>query len=145
MIPYGKGLREYDAALVSIETGLDTGRETLVQQHLKEEVDVNTIVRRFGLVSALPAWSREGLYGDFTDIVDFDSALARISRTQDAFLKLPAEVRDRFKNDPGELVRYAQSVSEEEFVAAMRPREAAVPPAEPSGSGVGGESSGKPT
>lgn len=128
MIPLGKGLRQYDARVVSDMVSVDTGTETLVQQHFKEEVDINTIVRRFGLTAELPAWSRQGMYGDFTGISDFDSAVDRIRHTQAAFMGLPAEIRDHFKNDPGELVRYASSVSEEEFDRMVSARTEPVAP-----------------
>lgn len=121
MIPLGKGLRQYDAKAVSIATSVDTGRETLVQQHLKEEVDVNTIVRRFGLTNDLPSWRGDGLYGDFTGITDYESAVEKIRSVDTRFMALPVELRDRFKNDPAELVRFADSVSEEEFNRIVNP------------------------
>lgn len=125
MIPFNASLGSYDHKAVSEETAIDCGDESLVQQHFKEEVDVNTIVRRFGLTPELPAW-RTGVYGDFTGISDYESAVQRIEATQNAFMALPATLRDRFKNDPAELVRYAQSHTEEEFDALMAP-----PPAAP--------------
>lgn len=128
-IPLGKGLRQYDAKAVSDATAVDPGTEMLTQQHLKEEVDVNNIVRRFGL-SELPRWSREGVYGDFTGISDYESAREKIASVDRAFMSLPADIRDRFRNDPAELVRFAESVSEDEFEAAMAP-EASSEPAAP--------------
>lgn len=121
MIPEGASLRGYDAKAVSDAVSVDTGDLTLVQQHFKDEVDVNAIVRRFGLVPQLPAWNRQGVYGDFTGVTDFDSAVERIRSTEEAFMRLPAEVRDKFANDPAELVRYAQSVSEDEFNRFLSP------------------------
>lgn len=127
MIPRGRGLRQYDAKMVSDMTSLDSGTEVITQQHFKDEVDINTIVRRFGLMD-LPQWNNGGVYGDFTGIVDFDSALAKIKSTEEAFMRLPAELRDKFDNDPAELVRYAQSVTEPEFDAFVAPP---VPPVQP--------------
>lgn len=133
MIEVTRGNRSYDPKAVSDELSIDfSDQPVLTQQHLKEEVDVNTIVRRFGLVPELPKWKGEGIYGDFTGITDFDSAVAKVYGVQQAFMGLPAELRDKFKNDPGELVRYASSVSEEEFdrfVAPVAPPEPAAPSA----------------
>lgn len=109
-------------------TAVDTGTETLVQQHFREEVDINVIVRRFGLTGQLPKFSAAGMYGDFSGISDFDTAVERVERTRGAFMALPAEVRDRFRNDPGELVRFASSASEEEFARATAVTPAAVEP-----------------
>lgn len=125
----GVGLRGYDAAFVSDMTGVDTGRESLVQQHFQDEVDINTIVRRFGVSGQLPLGPNgPAVYGDFSGITDYDSALDTISRANDAFMALPADVRLRFKNDPAELIRYAQSVTEEEFTAALQPPVVEEPP-----------------
>lgn len=111
----------YDFKAVSDECAFDTGRETLVQQHFAEEVDINTIVRRFGLTGQLPQFSAEGIYGDFTGVTDYGSAVEMVRRTEAAFEALPAEVREKFRNDPAELVRFASSVSEDEFVRATSP------------------------
>lgn len=94
---------------------VDTGTETTVQQHFKDEVDVNTIVRRFGATGQLPAFRPEGVYGDFTGIEDYDGAIERIERAHNAFMQLPASVREQFDNDPGRLIRAASVSSEDEF------------------------------
>lgn len=99
------------------------------QQQFREEVDVNVIVSRFG-VGRQVAVDTMGVYGDFTGIFDYESALARIEGAQARFMSLPAEVRERFQNDPGRLVRAAQDLSEEDFAKLMDPPkvEAAPPP-----------------
>lgn len=121
MIPLKASLRSYDSAVVSIATGIETGSVSLVQQHYKEEVDVNTIVRRFGLTAAMPSGAAGGMYGDFTGITDYDDAVARIERANAGFMSLPAEVRERFGNDPSRLISLAQTGSEAEFLAATSP------------------------
>lgn len=130
-IPRGASLRGYDHKWVSDQERIDTGTETIVQQHMKEEVDINNIVRRFGLTYDLPAWRGEGMYGDFTGISDYESAVAKIRAVDDRFLAMPAEIRDRFKNDPAELVRWADSVTEAEFDAMMAPKAPVVEPVAP--------------
>lgn len=87
--------------------GFDTGRECKVQQHLKDEVDVNTIVRRFGLTGELPQGVPQGVYADLTGIEDLESAVHLVDTVRARFQGLPAEVRDRFGNDP---VLFASSV-----------------------------------
>lgn len=94
---------------------VDTGRQTIVQQHFKEEVNINTIMRRFGVTGQMPEFLPQGMYGDFTGIEDYDDAVSRIERANDAFMALPAEVRERFDNDPSQLIRAASISSEDEF------------------------------
>lgn len=116
-------MRGYDARALSEETGTDTGSDTIVQQHYADEVDINTIVRRFGVTGSMPFGPNgPAIYGDFSGISDWESALATIERAEESFMALPAEVRAKFDNDPGKLVEYSQSVSEEEFLTTFAAR-----------------------
>lgn len=115
------GPRGYDTGEVSDETAIDTGKDTMVQQQFGIEQDVNTIVKRFGLTGNTPFGSAAGVYGDFTGICDYSSAMEVIERAQKGFMTLPPDVRERFENDPGRMIAYAQSVPEEEFIRAFEP------------------------
>lgn len=97
------------------------GGRMMTQQHFTEEVDINTIVRRFGLTGAFPGNVAAGVYGDFSGISDYDSALQTISAVQDRFMQLPADLREQFNNDPGRLVRFASEHSEEELERMFAP------------------------
>lgn len=111
----GVSLRSYDSAEVSRATGRDTGKETLTQQHFAEEVDVNNIVRRYGLTREMPSGPAGGVYGDFTGIADYQDAVERVAAAQRGFEALPPDVRERFNNDPGRLIAYVQSVPEDDL------------------------------
>lgn len=122
------------------ESKIRTGRVSIVQQHLRDEADINTIVRRFGVQGVLTAPGQVGaVYGDFTGITDYESALAKVRQARDSFMKLPALVRERFDNDPGVMVRKAQELSAEEFSKLAEPPKVdppgggVVPPVEPAG------------
>lgn len=104
---------------------------SMVQQHFRDEVDINTIVRRFGVTGQIPDFLPQGVYGDFQDVDDYDSAVAAIERANDGFMRLPAEVREQFNNDPGVLIRLAQSVSEDELGNILFPT-----PAQPANSEI---------
>lgn len=111
------GLRGYDAKLVSELYSIDTGNESKTQQQFGVEVDVNTIMRRYGITQTAPLGDGSGVYGDFTDIHDYESAVAKIEGARQKFMELPAEVRERFNNDPGVLIRKAQELPEAQFDA----------------------------
>lgn len=118
----------------SDDHGSEADERSLTQQHMREEVDVNTIVKRFGITGQMPFGNASGLYGDFTGITDFDSALERIEMAQDKFMKLPPDVREKFDNDPAKLIAFASSLPEAEFVAMfeeVKPADEEVKPAEP--------------
>lgn len=110
-------LHGYNAKEVSIYTSIDTGSESKVQQQFAGEVDVNTIMRRYGISQSAPLGPATGVYGDFTDISDYESAVARIEGARDRFAALPAEVRERFMNDPGVLIRRANEMEPDAFNA----------------------------
>lgn len=106
-----------------------TGNETYTQQHFKDEVDINTIMRRFGATDQIPKFMPNGVYGDFTGIEDYYGALERIERANEGFMKLPAEVREKFGNDAGRLIDLAQRVSEDELGNILFPVPEPVRPA----------------
>lgn len=108
---------------------VDTGRVSIVQQHFADEVDINTIMRRFGVTGQMPNFLPDGMYGDFTGIEDYESAVAKIERADNAFMALPAEVRERFGNSAAALMRAAAVSDEDAFGKLVFPD--VVPPAKP--------------
>lgn len=125
------GLRGYVAKALSVMTSQHWPDRGLVQQSFAVEVDINTIMKRFGATGEMPSGSAAGMYGDFTGIVDYESAVEAVERAERGFMALPPEVRERFQNDPGQLIYFAQTVSEQEFSEAVAPSSPAVPPAAP--------------
>lgn len=104
----------YDADLVSNETGLKCEDASLAQQHQKDESDINVIVKRFGLTGELPANPRLPQYGDFTGIKDYQSALHAVQSAQEAFMEIPAEIRARFDNDPEVFLEFCANPANKE-------------------------------
>lgn len=96
----------YDTNEASDESGLRCEDESLAQQHAKDETDINTIVRRFGLTGELPNGVRAPQYGDFTDAVDYHTAMNAVTTANAAFMQMPADIRARFNNDPGAFVDF---------------------------------------
>lgn len=103
----------YDRNAVSDETGLfcdpesDEGRSKAVQSE-REEADINTLVRRFGITGQLPQNVRVPTYSDFTDVFDFQTAMNAILAAEQSFMSMPADVRSRFHNDPQEFLEFCQ-------------------------------------
>lgn len=114
-IPLDASLRSYDAKAVSDMTASQAVEPSQTQQQFKEEVDINTIVERFGITQFAPLREGAGVYGDFSGITDYDSAAERIREADRRFMQLPAEIRDKFRNDPGVLIRAASQLDEESF------------------------------
>ncbi|QXP08559.1 MAG: internal scaffolding protein [Arizlama microvirus] len=99
----------YDTDDVSRETGLDCDLEnepSLTQQQFREETDINTIVERFGVTGQIPGTYHEPVSGDFTDVTTFEDAMNRVTEAQQNFLQLPAQLRERFNNNPQRLLDF---------------------------------------
>lgn len=88
-------------------TNLADFEDTLTIQDAPD-TDINDLMRRFGIKdgSELPAnlgVADPRYYGDFTDITDFRDSLDRTRDAEWKFMQLPAQLRDRFANDPYKL------------------------------------------
>lgn len=114
----------YDAKKVSVETGLFCRDDSRAVQSQKDEADINTIVRNFGLTGQLPQNIRTPSYGDFEGIDDYQTALEAIRAADASFSAMPAEVRSRFENDPAKFVEFCSS---SENLEEMRKLGLAVP------------------
>lgn len=120
-IPRNASLHDYDTGAVSDRTGTwNDGEGVQVQQHMRDEVDINTIMHRFMGSGMLPQL-REGVYADFSGVEDYWSALERVEQVDRNFMDLSAEVRERFDNDPGKLWEYIQNHTQAEFEAYVAP------------------------
>lgn len=96
----------YDVDQVSNETGLKCQDKSLAKQEFREEADINVIVKRFGLTGQLPPVVRTPQYGDFTGITDYHTAVTAVREAEEGFMELPAQIRDRFHNDPQALLEF---------------------------------------
>lgn len=81
-----------------------TTKPSKTQRHFAKDLDINEIARRFGLsdFSKLPNAKAASYYTlDFTEAPDFRTALDRIREARNRFDQLPAEIKNRFSNEPG--------------------------------------------
>lgn len=99
-VPFLRTPYNYDMDAVSRETALTCDDESLAIQSAKDEVDINSIVRRFGLTGELPGDINMPQSGDYTGVGDFHAAMNVVRQAQEEFLRVPAEIRARFLNDP---------------------------------------------
>lgn len=98
----------YDVDAASEAAAVGEFEPTLTQQHEKDEADINEIVRRFGVTGELPYVTAPPTFGDFTEAVDYHTAMNVIARANAAFAELPADVRYEFHNDPGLFVAFCE-------------------------------------
>lgn len=101
-----------DQAEVSLQSGISfQDEEDMAQQQFREECDINTIVRRFGLTGKVPVGFAMPRVGDFTQVGDFHEAMNAIVEAEQAFLQVPGELRARFNHDPQQLMAFLEDPS----------------------------------
>lgn len=105
-VPFLRTAYNYNADLVSQATGLITPEPTLAQQQFADEVNINTIVRNFGLTGELPKDVALPQSGDFTDATDYHTAMNLVRQAEESFALMPADIRARFANDPGNFLAF---------------------------------------
>lgn len=96
----------YDRQAVSDETGLECRDPSRAQQNMKDECDINTIVKRFNLTGEIPSGFEMPQYKDFEGVGDYHTALNAVIKADEAFMELPATIRARFDHDPAKLIDF---------------------------------------
>lgn len=122
--PFVRSAYNYDQDEASVEAGLLCADESLAIQSQRDEADINTIVRRFGITGQLPVGLRLPTFGDFDEVFDFQSAQNALVEADRAFMAVPAEIRMRFGNDPQ---RFVEFCSDEKNLPELRKLGLAVP------------------
>lgn len=138
----------YDRRENSDSTAFVSEEATLAQQSFKDECDINVLVKRFGLTGEVPVGWRMPYYGDFTEAMSYQDMCDAVISADAAFMELPAELRDRFANDPQRLFDFLSSDKnrDEAIRLGLVQPSAVVPPVVPVSSlSVGGLQSGAST
>jgi len=101
--------KETETGVISVDP--ETGEEihSMTHQQFLEETDINTIVRRFGLTGELPQNLQMPVSGDFTEAKTFEETMQLMTQAQQEFMSLPADIRERFANDPGRLIAFLEN------------------------------------
>lgn len=109
----------YDREEASLEAGLACLDASKAVQDAAADADINTIVRRFGLTGELPDAVAAPSYGDFSEVVDFHTAMIAVRKAEDSFLRMPADVRARFLNDPQLFVEFCSDEANREEMGKL--------------------------
>lgn len=108
----------------------DEGR---TKQEFKGECDINNIIERMARgYDTANINQAQAIWGDFSEAPDYKTASDAVFTTQRAFDELPARVRARFSNDPGNLLDFLgneENRAEAEVLGLVEP--AAEPPGDP--------------
>lgn len=104
----------YDRYHRVIGIQLDFFEPSLTEQCHKDDCDVNVILQRFAKTGVLPENTRRGVFGDFSALPDdYREACALIEDARKRFDSLPSAVRERFNNDPAQLLEFLDNPDNE--------------------------------
>lgn len=79
---------------------------SLTQQHQKDAVNVNSIMQKYRVTGLARQRATPLQFGDYSNAVDYHTALNNVQLANEMFMMLPAQLRGRFQNDPGKFLDY---------------------------------------
>lgn len=92
----------------------DTNGESLTQRHFAEQQNINNIVSRHlrgglgrNMSNIAQGGSRQPIFGDFSSI-DYHDMLNKVTDVDNVFRTLSPKIRNRFRNNPELLLRFAE-------------------------------------
>ena len=110
---------------------IETGQESLVQQSMGQETDINWIMRRYQEDRLIEHVNRyKGRYEDVSTAPDLQQAFEKVEAAEAAFMSLPSDLRKEFDNDPAKFLEWVQDPANAEEVREKglgRAEEAPIP------------------
>ena len=87
--------------------GLEFCDRSLTKQSFAKDADINNILASYSKTGILAnANTQIPLFGDFTNVPDYQTSLNMVNDANQRFSQLDARVRDRFGNDPAKLLAF---------------------------------------
>lgn len=105
-----KIIKDKTGNVIKVQTIYDEKlKPSKTQQQFKNECDVNKIIARFNKTGELTHLKKsKGVFTDLTYVTDYQTALDKVMKANQAFSELNSQTRNRFGNDPQNLVNFLQ-------------------------------------
>lgn len=105
---------------------------TRTQQNFTDECDINRIMKQYQRVGEFGHVTRAtATYGDFSNPVDYQTALNQVKAAQADFDGLPSSIRKRMDNNPALLLDFLSNEENNAEAIELGLRPAPPEPAEP--------------
>jgi len=88
-----------------------TNQKSMTNQADMDSADINKIMAKYektGVLIDQLGIERKPSYGDFSEVPSYHEALSAVRRIEVAFNTQPAYIRNRFNNDPQELMSFLE-------------------------------------
>lgn len=104
---YGKHPKNWDGKKWLDPPTVDCSKDSPVTvQSSGIEVDINKIVKRIEKGMPVPVLNGEPFYGDVSGFSGLQDAIIKVQDAEDVFMQFPADIRERFENDPVKFVEF---------------------------------------
>lgn len=95
----------YDEKVIS--EGVTFTLPSRTKQSELESSDINNIMARYATTGTITHLaSGQPLYGDFSEVEDYQASLNKVMSAEERFMSLPSEVRKKFDYDPQKMVEF---------------------------------------
>lgn len=84
----------------------DFKKGNMAVQSDANEVDINKIVARMQKGGTIPIVDGEPFYGDVSGLNGLQDAFIKVREANELFMEYPADIRERFENDPVKMVDF---------------------------------------
>lgn len=100
------GFKDGDLKAQARFTEIKDFGKSMTSQAPSEEVDINKIVTRMLKTGFIPVANDQPFYGDVSDLGGLAESYIKIQEAEELFMQYPADVRERFENDPVKFVSF---------------------------------------
>lgn len=103
------------------EFGVNFPKETLTKQSFRDECDINNIVSRWNKTGVVGSSfnNTPGYYGDVSNVADYHASLNLVLAATQGFNALPSSLRERFNNDPAQLLGFLDNPENRDEAIAL--------------------------
>lgn len=102
-----------------------------VQQHQKDQCDINMIIKKFRQTGKLPLNQQTPIYDDFSNAIDYKQACNLVAVAEQQFAMLPADIRKRFGNSPEAFLDFATNEDNLEEMVKLGLKDKSLLPSNP--------------
>lgn len=94
--------------------------KSLTKQSFAESCDINHILAKYEKTGVLEyARDNQGSYADVSQMGDFREACEVVLQARELFDAMPAKLRKRFNNDPGDFLDFMDDPSNKDEIVAL--------------------------
>jgi phage internal scaffolding protein len=98
--------------------------ESKVRPEFKDEMDLNNILKKYQTRDIPEHLKRQGVFADYSSYTDLGQHLENIQSVQERFDMLPSSTREKFQNDPIQMLTFLQDANndEESISLGLKPK-----------------------